>query len=275
MWEYTDKVKHHFLNPKNVGKIDDPDGVGEVGSLACGDALRLYFKLDDEGRIADVKFQTFGCASAIASSSALTEMIKGLTLKEAENITNEDIANFLGGLPKEKMHCSVMGRDALKKAIANFRGQPEKKLDGEIVCECFGITDKEIKRSVLENNLTSIEDVTDYLKAGGGCGQCHDRIQEIIDSVISDKTKLAQKPIRLTNIKKIKMIEETLEREIRPTLKKDGGDIELVDVDGNRVFVKLQGICATCQASQATLKFYVEQKLQELVTPEIVVEEVR
>ncbi len=275
MWEYTDKVKYHFLNPKNVGKIDNPDGVGEVGSLACGDALRLFFKLDDQGKIADVKFQTFGCASAIASSSALTEMIKGLTLEEAGRISNQDIADFLGGLPKEKMHCSVMGRDALQKAIANYRGQPEKKRDGEIVCECFGITDKEIERGIMENNLSSIEAVTDYLKAGGGCGQCHERIQEIIDSLTGRESASVKQPGQLTNLKKIKMIEETLEREIRPTLKKDGGDIELVDVDGNQVLVKLQGTCATCQASQTTLKFYVEQKLQELVTPELVVKEVK
>jgi NifU-like protein len=275
MWEYTDKVKYHFLNPKNVGKIDNPDGVGEVGSLACGDALRLFFKLDDQGKIADVKFQTFGCASAIASSSALTEMIKGLTLEEAGRISNQDIADFLGGLPKEKMHCSVMGRDALQKAIANYRGQPEKKRDGEIVCECFGITDKEIERGIMENNLSSIEAVTDYLKAGGGCGQCHERIQEIIDSLTGRESAPVKQPGQLTNLKKIKMIEETLEREIRPTLKKDGGDIELVDVDGNQVLVKLQGTCATCQASQTTLKFYVEQKLQELVTPELVVKEVK
>ena len=159
MWEYTDKVRDHFLNPRNVGKIDDADGVGEVGSLACGDALRLYFKLDENGKIIDAKFQTFGCASAIASSSALTEMVKGLTLEDAQKISNEDIAQFLGGLPKEKMHCSVMGRDALEKAIAYYRGETEKKQEGKIVCECFGVTDLEIERTVKENNLKTIEDV--------------------------------------------------------------------------------------------------------------------
>jgi len=275
MWEYTDKVKDHFLNPRNVGVIEDADGIGEVGSLACGDALKLTFKLDETQRIKDAKFQTFGCASAIASSSALTEMIKGLTLDEAAKVTNEDIAQYLGGLPKEKMHCSVMGRDALEKAIAYYRGEAEKKPEGRIVCECFGVTDVEIERAVRENNLQTIEDVTDYVKAGGGCGNCHDAIQEIIDAVRGKGPVPKEKPLRLTNIQKIKLIEETLDREIKPALKKDGGDIELVDVDGDRVFVKLRGTCATCAASQVTLKGYVESKLQELVLPQLVVEEVQ
>lgn len=274
MWDYTEKVKDHFLNPRNVGVIDNADGVGEVGSLACGDALKLTFNLDEKGRIEDAKFQTFGCASAIASSSALTEMIKGLTLEEASQITNEDIARYLGDLPKEKMHCSVMGRDALEKAIAFYRGEKEKEIDGEIVCECFGVTDREIERAVKENSLTTIEDVTGYVKAGGGCGHCHDRIQEIIDSIIGTERPAARKPAKLTNIQKIRLIEETLEREIKPALEKDGGGIELIDVDGNTVMVRLCGNCAACSASQVTLKNYVETKLQELVTPDLIVEEV-
>ena len=274
MWDYTEKTKDHFLNPRNVGFIDDFDGIGEVGSLACGDALKLTFKLGDDERIADAKFQTFGCASAIASSSALTEMVKGMTLDEAAKVSNEDIADFLGGLPKEKMHCSVMGRDAMEKAIAYYRGEAEKQIEGEIVCECFGVTDVQIERAVKENHLTSIDDVTDYVKAGGGCGNCHDRIQSIIDDILGNAPRAAKKPEALTNIQKIKMIDATLEREIKPALNQDGGDIELVDVDGNRVMVKLRGTCASCSKSQITLKHYVETKLKDLVSQELVVEEV-
>ncbi len=202
-------------------------------------------------------------------------MIKGLPLEEAAKITNEDIAAYLGGLPKEKMHCSVMGRDALEKAIAFYRGEAQKKIDGEIVCECFGVTDREIERAVRENRLTVIQDVTDYIKAGGGCGNCHEKIQAIIDAVPGNIPAAKKKPEKLTNIQKIRLIEETLEREIQPSLKQDGGDIELIDVEGDKVFVKLLGACAACSISQVTLKDYVEKKLRELVTPELVVEEVK
>jgi NifU-like protein len=274
MWEYTDKVKDHFLNPRNVGVIEDADGVGEVGSLSCGDALTFYFKLDKNGKIKESKFQTFGCASAIASSSALTEMVRGLTLEEAKNITNEDIAEYLGGLPKEKMHCSVMGRDALEKAITCHLGEPEKEIEGEIVCECFGVTDLDIERVVKENHLSTIEEVTDYVKAGGGCGNCHDRIQEIIDTILGTERPANKKVPVLTNLQKIKLIEESIEREINPNLKKDAGRLELVDVDGNRVMVRFGGSCASCVKSPVTLKHYVESRLRELVSPELEVEEV-
>lgn len=278
MWEYTDKVREHFLHPRNVGEIVNADGVGEVGSLACGDALKLSIKLDDSGRIVDAQFKTFGCASAIASSSALTEMVKGLTLDEASKITNEDIANYLGGLPKEKMHCSVMGREALEAAIANYRGVTLPMAEGELVCECFGVTDLEIRRAVAESNLHTVEEVTNFTKAGGGCGNCHDRILELILEVRKEaRTEKAKEesPRRLTNIQKIKMIEDVLEREIRPALRKDSGDIELIDVDGDFVMVSLRGACVSCAASQTTLKEYVEKKLRELVLDTLTVEEVK
>lgn len=273
MWEYTDKVREHFLNPRNVGEVEDPDGIAEVGSIACGDALKFTFKLDENKRIKEAKFKTFGCASAIASASALTEMVKGMTVEEAEKVTNQDIARFLGGLPEEKMHCSVMGREALEAAIAHYKGIPEKAIEGQIVCECFGVTDREIERAIRENHLKTLDEVTNYTKAGGGCGNCHGAIQEILDRVRQEmETAPSPKP-KFSNIQKIRMIEETIEREIRPSLKHDGGDIELIDVVGNRVIVATRGACASCQASNMTLKNFVELKLRELVWPELVVEE--
>jgi NifU-like protein len=279
MWDYTEKVKDHFLNPRNVGEIENADGAGEVGSLACGDALRLTFKLDKNKRIEEAKFKTFGCASAIASSSALTEIIKGMTLEEALKVTNQDIANYLGGLPEEKMHCSVMGREALESAIANYRGQKVVKEDFEIVCKCFGVTDREIIKAIRENDLKTVEQVTYYTKAGGGCGQCHPKIEALIETVRKEMEKEAPPPKpekkKLTNIQKIKMIEETLGREIIPALKADGGDLDLIDIEGNKVLVALRGKCSFCPSSEFTLKQYVETKLREFVSDDIEVEEVR
>lgn len=276
MWEYTDKVKEHFTNPRNVGEVRNADGIGEVGSLACGDALKLSIKVDDKGIITDARFKTFGCASAIASSSALTEMIKGMSVEEAEKITNEDIANYLGGLPREKMHCSVMGREALEAAIANYRGVFLPMAEGEVVCECFGVTDLEIIRAIQESDLRSVEEITNFTKAGGGCGKCEDRLREILQQTVEGlqlEPKKAKKEQRMTTLQKIKKIEEVLEREIKPTLKKDGGDIELIDVDGDFVTVSLRGACAGCQSSRTTLKVYVEKKLRELVNDSLIVEE--
>ncbi len=273
MWDYTDKVKEYFLNPRNAGDLKDANAVGEVGSMACGDAMKLMLKVNDQGIIEDARFLTFGCASAIASASALTELIKGKTIEEAEKITNQDIAQYLGGLPKEKMHCSVLGRQAMEAALADYRGEKVKEKEGTIVCECFGVTDLEIERAIRENHLTTVEEVTDYTKAGGGCENCHETIREIIAKVQGEA--LPPRRPKLSNIQKIKRIEETIEREIRPSLQQDGGDVELVDVIGNRVLVATRGACALCHASEITLKSLVEAKLHEFVSPDLVVEEVK
>lgn len=276
MWDYTDTVKDHFLNPRNVGQIDNANAVGEVGSLACGDALKLMLTVDANEIITEAKFQTFGCASAIASSSALTEMVKGMKISDAAKITNADIADFLGGLPKEKMHCSVMGREALEAAIANYRGVPLPTVEGEVVCECFGVTDIEVRRAIDESHLRTVEEITNFTKAGGGCGKCHDRLQEILnESASGTKAKIIplKAPRRMTNIQKIKAIEDVFEREVRPTLRKDGGDIELIDVDGDIVIVSLRGACGSCAKSRTTLKEYVEKKLREQVLDTLTVED--
>jgi NifU-like protein len=278
MWDYTDKVNDHFKNPRNVGKIENPDGTGEVGSLACGDALKLMFKLDDQGRIKEAKFQTFGCASAIASSSALTEMIIGKTLDEVEKITNKDIAEYLGGLPKQKVHCSVMGREALEAAIYNYRtGKKwDKALEGEVVCHCFGVTDREIERVTRENNVQTLEALTNACKAGGGCGNCLPELQKIIDRVHGEQVAVAvpeKKP--LTNLQRIHLIEDVIDREIRPALRQDGGDLELIDVDGNTVKVRFRGACSGCVVSAITLKDVVEARLKDNVSDDIRVEEVK
>lgn len=185
MWNYSEKMMDHFRNPRNVGKIDNPDGTATVGSLACGDALTFQFKLGEDGRIAEAKFQTFGCASAIASSSALTEMVIGKTLDEAAKITNQEIADFLGGLPPQKMHCSVMGREALEAAISNFKTgeNTDRNLEETKLCTCYDVSENEVRRVVTENQLTTVEEVTNFTKAGGGCGKCRGKILEILNEI--------------------------------------------------------------------------------------------
>lgn len=273
MWEYSETLKDHFYHPRNAGRIENASGVGEVGSMACGDALTLYLKISADGVIEDARFQTFGCGSAVASASALTEMIKGKTVAEAGKITNRDIADFLGGMPKEKMHCSVMGHEALEAALADYRGiKRTEHPEGEVVCLCFGVTDTEIRHVIRENGLTTVGEVTNYTKAGGGCGGCKNKIQALLEEAIAGRESArAKKP--LTNLQRIKLIEEVIARDIRPSLQADGGDIELIDVDGNRVIVALRGACANCPSAEFTLAGFAESKLREFVDPDLVLEE--
>jgi NifU-like protein len=279
MWDYTDKVLDLFYNPKNQGAIEDKqeDGVavvfGEVGSIACGDALRLHLKIEVEAdKILDASFQTFGCTSAIASSSALTEIIKGLNLDDALNISNRDIAEYLGGLPEEKMHCSVMGQEALEAAIFKYRGievEHHDEDEGKIVCNCFGVTDSRIRRVVIENNLTTVEQVTSYV--------IEDLIAAVQEEQAAVTTRVAaqiataqERGLPLTTVQKISLIQSVLQ-DVRPVLLADGGDVELYDLDGDTVKVVLKGACGSCESSTATLKNAIEVRLKEQVLPELVV----
>ena len=273
MWDYSDKVKEHFFQPRNAGVLADANGVGDVGSISCGDALRLMLKVEPETDIIlDAHFQTFGCGSAIASSSALTEMIKGKTLDDALKVSNQDIADYLDGLPPEKMHCSVMGREALQAAVANYRGEvwSDDHQEGALVCKCFAVDAVLIEDTIRANNLCSVQDVTNYTKAGGGCSSCHEGIEEILVKVMAERgesfkpgtpAKEEAKLAGMTNLQRIRKIEAVLEA-VRPQLKRDGGDIELVDVEGKTIFVNMKGACAGCQMEALTLQG-IQQKLME------------
>lgn len=292
MWDYSDKVKDHFLHPRNARVIEDANAVGDVGSIICGDALRLMLKIDPATEtITDAAFQTYGCGSAIASSSALTEMLKGKTLKEAEKISNQDIVDYLGGLPPEKMHCSVMGREALDAAIANYHGQSYENShdDGELVCHCFGVGINKIKKAVWENHLTTVEEVTNYTKAGGGCGSCRMRIEEIIDEVWVDLEKcgvprpgyvptpipsitIATASAAATAVKAAidektrtsPIFNEVTEilKEISKGLEEDGSKVELDTISGTDVVVKLSGAAAKGMMRDMTLD-YIAKKLTD------------
>lgn len=273
MWDYTEEVMEHYRNPKNVGKIDDADAVGEAGSLTCGDALKIYLKIKD-GIVTDAKFQTFGCGSAVASSSVLTEMIIGQPIEEVRKITNKDIADKLGGLPPEKMHCSVMGHEALENALKDyFQEEIPAATKDRVVCTCFNVTEKQIISAIRDNNLKTVDDVTNYTKAGGACGRCKKDIQAILDKYYNG-TPESEKP-QLTKTQKILKINNILESHIATELRKDGGDIELVDIDENKVFVKLKGCCSKCRNSVMTLKNFVEATLRESLDESIEVVEVQ
>ncbi|MBR3603463.1 MAG: Fe-S cluster assembly protein NifU [Elusimicrobiaceae bacterium] len=282
MWDYTDKVMEHFRHPRNVGAIENADATGQVGSLVCGDALKLTLKINKETEIIeDAKFETFGCASAIASSSVLTEMIKGKTLTEAAKITNQDIADELGSLPAEKMHCSVMGMEALEAAVQSYRqgGKPVvfEQESENIVCHCFNVSEEAIIKAIRTNHLTTVEDVTYFTKAGGACGRCKGEIQKILDKVnscaVPQPAVNEEKPFAdLTIVEKIKRIEKVLEEDVRPQLNMDGGNVELIDVNGSVVKVRLLGMCSGCLAADATLKGFIEKTLKEKLDSSITIE---
>ena len=285
MWDYSEKVMDHYRNPRNVGKIDDADAIGNAGSLTCGDQLKIYLKIKD-GIVTDAKFQTFGCGSAVASSSILTEMIIGKSVEEVRKITNKDIADELGGLPPEKMHCSVMGYEALEDALKGYvdkdelaqaheeiYGSQEKK--EKIVCTCFGVTENLIWEAIKQNGLKTVEEITNYTKAGGACGKCKSAIQDIIDTYYHKEKKTQEEEKKaLSPAQKILKINNIIENKISPELQKDGGDITLVDIDGNKVYVRLRGRCSGCRNSNLTLKSFVETTLKDAVDSNIEVVEV-
>ena len=280
MWDYSDKVKEHFFHPHNVGVIENPDGAGVEGSLACGDALQIMFKLGNDGRIAEAKFQTFGCASAIATASMMTDLMLGKTIEEASKITNQDVIDALDGLPAEKIHCSVMGQEALEAAIAYYHnGGPvdNAELIGRIVCHCFRVTESQVLAAIEEGNLKTVAEVTAACKAGAGCGSCLYDIQDLIYTYQARKEieEATRKEVEnMTNLDRIEKIKDVIETVIRPALQQDGGDIKLIDVDGDVVKVALQGACSGCPMAAMTLKGFVEQQLKERVSESIELEAV-
>ncbi|MEN2495174.1 MAG: hypothetical protein TECD_01092 [Hyphomicrobiaceae bacterium hypho_1] len=294
MWDYSETVKEHFYNPRNVGAVEDANAVGDVGSLSCGDALRLTLKVNTETEVIEkAGFQTFGCGSAIASSSALTEIIKGKSLDEALKISNQDIADFLEGLPPEKMHCSVMGREALHAAVANYRGEEWKDAheEGALVCKCFAIEEPLIVETIRANSLSSVEDVANYTKAGAGCSACHEKIEEILTAelkargecfvpgkvatdILAEEPKapdVLQKPLptkkqskpKYNIVQRIQKIEKAIAA-VRPSLQADRGDVELIDVQDKTVFVSLTGACVGCQMAGLTLNGLQQKIMEEL-----------
>jgi len=187
-WLYTDKVKEHFINPKNflVDEADfQYDSKGIVGNVQCGDQIEFFIKVDKEKQIiADCRWKTYGCASAIASTSMLSEMVIGMPLDDAYAISPQDIIGQLGGLPEHKIHCSVLGDKALRAAIDDYYAKSNlqhkiKKAQAKLVCQCMNVTDKEIKQAI-KNGAKTYADIQAMTKAGTVCGQCADDIKSFL-----------------------------------------------------------------------------------------------
>ncbi len=310
-WDYSAKTKQLFMDAvhgepgTHLGEIEDPDGVGEHGSIACGDAMRFTFRVrrhpDDPTKdvITEARYLTFGCTSAIAASEALCTLIEQgeYTPITALKIKNSDIVEFLGGLPSQKIHCSVMGAEALESAVFNWaqkRGvdlrelgvdiHPDEQEEGRVVCKCFSLSEPYIKRKIKELNLRTIADITNAIKAGGACMSCHHvpgGLQDLLCEVwgpeavelnislptfsARDQEKPAVSDLGMSPYQFAKKIDKTIDEYIRPMLQRDGGDLEVIDIKDTIVYCRLAGACAGCAGASQTLKMLVEQVLKDMV----------
>ncbi len=316
-WEYSEKTKKLFMDAvhgkpgTHLGEIENPDGFGEHGSLACGDAIRFTFRVRRhptdpiQDVITEARYLTFGCTSAIAASEALCALIVqgGRTPIEALKITNQDIVNYLEGLPRQKIHCSVMGAEALEAAVFNWaqrRGvdlqnlgvdlHTDERAEGRIVCKCFSLSEPYILRKIRELNLHTIAEITSAIKAGGACTSCHHvpgGLQDLLDKTWGDgKPQLKtlpslhilnnvsakpvdEEPSSISTYQFGKKIEKAVDQYVRPMLRKDGGDVEIVDIKGTLVYCRLVGACQGCAHADQTLRILVEQTLKEMIDERI------
>jgi len=315
-WEYSEKTKQLFMAAvhgepgTHLGEIEDPDGFGEHGSILCGDAMRFTFRVErhptdpTKDVIVEAKYLTFGCTSAIAASEALCSLTEQgrYTPIEALKIQNSEIVKFLEGLPDQKIHCSVMGAEALESAVFNWaqrRGVDLEKLgidihadeqdEGRVVCKCFSMSEPYIRRKIQELNLRTIPEITNAIKAGGACMSCHHvpgGLQDILDDIWGkDRNSLpivpsVSPPVQpvetagggrpsLSPYRFSKKVEKAIDDYVRPMLLKDGGDLEIVDVKDTLVYCRMVGACAGCAGATQTLKMMVEKTLKDMVDQRI------
>jgi NifU-like protein len=311
-WEYSERTKQLFMDAvhgkpgTHLGEIENPDGIGEHGSIACGDSMRFTFRVKrhpsdpTQDVITEARYLTFGCTSAIAASEALCALIEQgrFTPIQALAVQNRDIVQFLGGLPEQKIHCSVMGAEALEAAVSDWakrRGvdlvqlgiqiRPHEEQEGRIVCKCFSLTEPYLKRKIRELNLRTIADVTNATKAGGACMACHfspGGLQDLLDEAWSGGKALPVVPAAprpapepaggqpvLSPYQFAKKVEKALDQQVRPLLKQDGGDVEIIDIKDTLVYCRLEGACSGCQSAGQTMKLLVEQTLKDAVDERI------
>jgi NifU-like protein len=317
-WQYSEKTKKLFMDAvhgrpgTHLGEIEDPDGFGEHGSIACGDSMRFTFHVErhptdpTKDVITAARYLTFGCTSAIAASEALCSLIEQgrFTPIQALKVQNKDIVDFLEGLPDQKIHCSVMGAEALEAAVFNWaqkRGvdlgelgidiHADEKEEGRIVCKCFSMTEPYLKRKIKELNLRTIPEITNAVKAGGACMSCHHvpgGLQDLLDEVwgvdkkqlrILPQTAMPQ-PVEaatptggdgepLSPYQFNKRVEKALDEYVRPMLRKDGGEVEIIDIKGTLIYCRFQGACAGCAGAAQTMTLMIERPLKDMVDERI------
>jgi NifU-like protein len=313
LWEeYSQEVQRRMDKPTNMGEITEAQKgdneliIADFGAESCGDAVRLYWLIDPKtDTIINSKFKSFGCGTAIASSDMMAELCMDKTVDEALKITNIDVEKALRdepdipAVPGQKMHCSVMAYDVIKKAASMYKGVDMESLESEfIICECARVSQDTLMEVIRLNKLTTLEEITDYTKAGGFCKSCikpggHERKDVyLIDLLLEVKeAKEAEEKSRkiieakgdgtflsMGLVQKIKAVESILEEYIRPTLKADGGNVELMDIkhvdEIFEVLIKYQGECMSCSMNTTTtlagiedmLKFKLKAPLKVIVT---------
>jgi NifU-like protein len=301
LWEeYSQEVQKRMDNPVNMGEITEEEAgdnrliIADFGAESCGDAVRLYWLIDPKNdSIIQSRFKSFGCGTAIASSDMMAELCMGKTVDEAVKITNIDVEKALRdtpdvpAVPGQKMHCSVMAYDVIKKAASLYKNVDMDSFEEEfILCECARVTQETIQEMIRLNKLTTIEEIVNYTKAGAFCKSCvkpggheaKDVYLEDLLKVALEEREAQEKSRKIIDAKgdgsfetmglvqKIKSVESILEEYIRPTLKADGGDVELIDIkevdDMFEVLIKYKGECMSCSMNTTTTLAGIEDMLK-------------
>ncbi|EAJ0306117.1 TPA: iron-sulfur cluster assembly scaffold protein [Campylobacter jejuni] len=305
--EYSQKVQNRMNNPQHMGEFSEEDAkarnakliVADFGAESCGDAVRLFWLVDEKtDKIIDAKFKSFGCGTAIASSDTMVDLCIGKTVDEAVKITNLDVEFAMRdnpetpAVPPQKMHCSVMAYDVIKQAAAHYKGiSPEDFEDQIIVCECARVSLGTIKEVIKLNDLHSVEEITQYTKAGAFCKSCikpggHEkRDYYLVDILAETRAEMDREKLKntmksdvafdeMTVVGQLKAVESVLDAEIRPMLHNDGGDLEVIDIQKAEgaaidVYIRYLGACSGCSSGSGATLYAIETILQEELSPNI------
>ena len=311
LWDaYSKKVSERMDNPTHLGVLTQKDAeargakliVADYGAESCGDAVRLYWLVDSNDVIIDAKFKSFGCGTAIASSDMMVELCLGKKVQDAVKITNLDVERALRddpdtpAVPGQKMHCSVMAYDVIKKAAGMYLGKSEEDFEDEIiVCECARVSLSTIKEVIKLNDLKSVEEITNYTKAGAFCKSCikpggHEKREYYLVDILADvRAEMDREALKdnvaksasgelafkdMTMVQKVKAVDSIIDEQVRPMLMMDGGNMEILDIkdssDGHiDVYIRYLGACSGCASGATGTLYAIESVLQENLDPSI------